>query len=261
MYYSEAPALRPRSGEDVVRIELALEGGSTEEFEAQIAGLLPQLGKVWRVRTSPKTGNPLRERPAVIVLYRKDQKLALDHILPRPDDDGRLYDLIIASQPYRARESAQSKVRMVLAPLARALAPGGRLVTVQSYGRDPGMEIIRGIWPDEDPFRTPRQELLAVARATLAEDGPRGLRYLAHDDERALFRYALHTMATEVGDSIGTSTLLAAWNAAVYVAQIEDARMTEALASSRYLEVTRETLRRHGGLWFNDELFVIARRA
>jgi hypothetical protein len=245
----------------VVRIELELDGGSTEEFEAQIAGLLPQLGKVWRVRTSPKTGNPLRERPAVIVLYRKDQKLALDHILPRPGDDGHLYDLIIASQPYRARESALSKVCMVLAPLGRALAPGGRLVTVQSYGRDPGMEIIRGIWPDEDPFRTPRHELLEAAQATLAADGPPGLRYLAQDDERALFRYALHTMATEVGDSIGTSTLLAAWNAAVYVAQIEDTRMTEALASSRYLEVTRETLRRHGGLWFNDELFVIARRA
>jgi hypothetical protein len=68
-------------------------------------------------------------------------------------------------------------------------------------------------------------------------------------------------MASEVGDSIGTSTLLAAWNAAVYVAQIEDDRMTEALATTKYLDITRATLRRHGGLWFNDELFVIARRA
>ena len=62
MYYSEAPALRPRSNEDVVRIELALEGGSTEEFEAQSAGL-PRLGKVWRVRASASTGNPLRGAP------------------------------------------------------------------------------------------------------------------------------------------------------------------------------------------------------
>ena len=262
MYYSEAPALRTRApDEPVTWIELALDGGSSEEFEAQIAGLLPQLAEVWRVRTSPRTGNPLRERPAVIVLYRKDQKLALDHIIPRPGDDGHDYHLIIASQPYRARKSAVSKVRMVLAPLARALAPGGRLITIQSYGRDPGLEIIQGLWPGDDPFRTPRQELLAVGRAALAEDGPPGLRYLPYDDERALFRYALHTMATEVGDSIGTSTLLAAWNAAVYVAQIEDERMTEALATTRYLDVTRATLRRHGGLWFNDELFVIARRA
>jgi hypothetical protein len=134
-------------------------------------------------------------------------------------------------------------------------------VTIQSYGRDAGMEIIRGIWPDDDPFRTRRHELLAATRSLLAKNGPRGLRYLAYDDERALFRYALHTMASEVGDSIGTSTLLAAWNAAVYVAQIEDRRMTEALATTRYLDVTRATLRRHGGLWFNDELFVFARRA
>lgn len=262
MYYSEAPALRPHSpAEAVAWIKLELEGGSTEEFEAQIAALLPRLPEVWRVRTSPTTGNPLRERPAVIVLYRKDQKLALDRIIPRPENDGHDYHLIIASQPYRARASAATKVRMVLAPLARALAPGGRLVTVQSYGRDPGMAIIRGIWPDDDPFRTQRHELLDVARTTLAQDGPPGLRYLAFDDQRALFRYALHTMATEVGESIGTSTLLAAWNAAVYVAQIEDERMTEALATTRYLDVTRATLRRHGGLWFNDELFVIARRA
>ena len=68
-------------------------------------------------------------------------------------------------------------------------------------------------------------------------------------------------MASEVGESIGTSTSLAAWNAAVYVAQIEDDRMTEALASTRYIEVSQAALRRHGGLWFNDELFVIARGA
>ena len=197
----------------------------------------------------------------MIVLYRKDQRLALDQIIPRQGDDGHDYDLIIASQPYRARESAEAKVRMVIAPLARVLAPGGRLVTVQSYGRDAGMEIMRGMWPDDEPFRTGRHELLEATRGMLAKDGPPGLRYLAYDDKRALFRYALHTMASEVGDSIGTSTLLAAWNAAVYVAQIEEGRMTEALATTTYLDVTRATLRRHGGLWFNDELFVIARRA
>ena len=58
--------------------------------------------------------------------------------------------------------------------------------------------------------------------------------------DRAPFRYARHTMASAVGDSIGTSTLLAAWNAAVYVAQIEDGRMTEALATTKYLDVTRD---------------------
>jgi hypothetical protein len=262
MNYSEAPALKPREpAETAAWVELELEGDSSEAFEIQIADLLPKIADLWKVRTSPRSGNPLRERPAVIVLYRKDQKLALDRVIPRPEDEGHAYDLIIVSQPYRARSPAATKVRNVIAPLARALAPGGRQIMVQSYGRDAGMEIIHGIWPDEQPFQTPRENLLAEARRALGKDGPSGLRYLAYEDERAIFTYGLHTMADEVGESIGTSTSLAAWNAAVYVAQIEDERMTAALGSTRYLEVSQAVLRRNGGLWFNDELFVIARRA
>ncbi len=87
----------------------------------------------------------------------------------------------------------------------------------------------------------------------------RGLRYLSGTERAALFRYSLHTMSSETRESIGTSTLLAAWNAAVYVAQIEDHRVTEALNDVDYLAVTRDALARHDGLWFNDESFVIAR--
>jgi len=260
MNYSEAPSLTPRDpDEKLVWIELVLEGGSTEEFEIQIAALLPRIADVWTVKTSPNTGNPLREQPAVIVIYRRDQQLALDQIIPRQDGGEQLYDLIIASQPYRARSPATTKVRNVIAPLARALAPGGRAVMVQSYGQDAGMEIIHGIWPDENPFRTPRIELLMTAKEALSKDGPPDLRYIGYGDDQAIFTYSLHTMASEVGESIGTSTSLAAWNAAVYVAQIEDDRMTEALGSTRYIEVSQAALRRHSGLWFNDELFVIAR--
>ena len=82
------------------------------------------------------------------------------------------YDLVIAAQPYRARQSAEVKVRNVLAPLARSLAPSGCMVVIQSTGADPGMEIIREIWPGEHPFQTPRQDLLKALRAKLAENHP-----------------------------------------------------------------------------------------
>jgi hypothetical protein len=54
--------------------------------------------------------------------------------------------------------------------------------------------------------------------------------------------------------------LLAAWNAAIYVAQVEDDRLAEVVADGGYLDVTREVLREHGGLWFYDESYVISRR-
>jgi hypothetical protein len=46
----------------------------------------------------------------------------------------------------------------------------------------------------------------------------------------------------------------------VYVAQIEDNRLTDVTQSGRYLDATRDVLRRHNGLWFNDESYVISRR-
>ena len=64
----------------------------------------------------------------------------------------------------------------------------------------------------------------------------------------------------EVTGSIGTSTTLAAWNAAIYVAQVEDERLNEAVKDSHYLDATREVLRKNNGLWFNDESYVISRR-
>jgi hypothetical protein len=63
-----------------------------------------------------------------------------------------------------------------------------------------------------------------------------------------------------VSESIGTSTAFAAWNAAIYVAQIEDDRLASVVSDGRYLDATREVLQQHGGLWFNDESFVISRR-
>ena len=70
----------------------------------------------------------------------------------------------------------------------------------------------------------------------------------------------MHTLPTEISQSIGTSTLFAAWNAAVYVAQIEDERLAEALGERRYLEATREVLQQYGSLWFLDESYVVSRK-
>jgi len=55
------------------------------------------------------------------------------------------------------------------------------------------------------------------------------------------------------------STSLAAWNAAVYVAQVDDNRIGEAMRSSDYMKVTNDVVVKHGGLWFQDESFVVVR--
>ncbi|MEM7251899.1 MAG: hypothetical protein AAF493_10780 [Pseudomonadota bacterium] len=259
MHYREAPRLQPDDGRTINWQEIALDGSSAYEFEHQIHELRPRLADWWKVTTSPTTGNPIYEEPTVLVLYRKDQHFSLHNVIPRPNDPSPEYDLIIAAQPYRARNSADTKVGYVLKPLASALAPGGRMITVQSTGQDPGMEIIRKVWPDEDPFQTPAPMLLDTLRRVLRDEFS-DREFLSDLEATSFFRFSLHVMPNEVSEHIGTSTLLAAWNAAVYVAQIDDPRVSEAMSASTYLDATAEVLARHGGLWFVDESFVITRR-
>ena len=74
-----------------------------------------------------KTGNPTYRRPSVLVVYRDDHKFMLDSVIPKPGQPPEAYDFVLASQPWRARMSADFKAGKVLAPLARSLlrAHGG----------------------------------------------------------------------------------------------------------------------------------------
>lgn len=260
--YAEAPRLMPRDTQAAAALswrEVRLTGNSSHEYAEQIEELGPALTYGWQTKPSPKTGNPVYVRPSVLVIYREDHKFLLDDVIPKPGRIFESYDFILASQPWRARMSAEFKAQKVLAPLVRSLVPGGRLLAIQSCGNDAGLELVRHLWPDENPFRADRHQLLAALKTELGREA-RDYSLTAPPDDKALFRYEMHTLPSEIGDRIGTSTLFAAWNAAIYVNQIEEERLDEVVTSGAYLEATQSVLQKHGGLWFNDESFVVKRR-
>ena len=92
LHYREAPALYPADETARARInwrEVALDGRTAHELDRRINELRPTLADWWKVRTSPKTGNPVYVDPSVIVLYRSDHRFALDAVIPRPRRAGR----------------------------------------------------------------------------------------------------------------------------------------------------------------------------
>jgi hypothetical protein len=261
LHYSEAPRLMPRDGQASALNwhEVRLKGQTSNEYAEQIEELATMLAFGWQTKPSAKSGNPVYVRPSVLVVYREDHEFLLDRVIPKPGRTFGSYDLIVASQPWRARMSAKFKAEKVLAPLARSLAPNGRLLVIQSHGRDPALEIIQKLWPEESPFQVDRRQLLAALEAELCREAPE-FDLAVPPDEKSIFRYEMHTLPTEIGDRIGTSTLFAAWNAAIYVNQIEEERLDEVVNTGAYLDATQEVLQKHGGLWFNDESFVVTRR-
>ena len=264
LYYAEAPWLMPK---DVAKaaalnwLEVSLHGTSAHEYDEQLRALDKDLVDGWQVRASERTGNPLYVRPSVLVIYREDHRFLLDGVIPhRGLASGGDYDLVLAVQPWRARIGAEFKISSVLSPLVRSLRPGGRVLTVQSFGEDPGLELIRKIWPNEDPFAVKRHELIKTLKANLGRN-TRHYNFNAASDTKSLMRYRMHTLPTEIDYTIGTSTQFAAWNAAIYVGQIEDDRLEPVVSSGEYLRATAEILHKHNGIWFNDETFVVSRKS
>ena len=263
LYYSEAPWLMPRDVAKAAALnwhEISLEGASAHEYGEQLRGIDPLLVDGWQVRASEETGNPLYTRPSVLVIYRRDNRFLLDSVIPQRGQVRGDYDLVLASQPWRNRMSAKFKIDKVLLPLIRSLREGGRLLGIQSFGHDPGEQIIKAIWPEESVAGTDRHELIQVLKETLGNES-RGYSFSAGSDAKSVFKYQMHTLPEEIADSIGTSTLFAAWNAAIYAGQIDDERLEAVITEGRYLEATAQVLHEHNGLWFQDESFVVSRRS
>lgn len=261
LFYAEAPWLEPNNPKKKDKVEwwdIPLKGNTAHDFSRQIADLDEILTRGWQTKPSKVTGNPVYVTPSVMVLYREDHAFALDDIIPKKGRYEGNYDLVIAAQPYRSRMPAEFKIEKILKPLASSLAVNGRMIVIQSTGLDPAMEIIRNVWPDEEPFATPRHLLIKTMKEMLGDELSK-YSFDGFNDDRSLFTYHLHSLPDEISNTIGTSTLLAAWNAAVYVAQIEDDRLNSALRTGEYLEATQRVLQRHGGLWFQDESFVVVK--
>ena len=261
--YAEAPWLTPRDEQKAANINykvVELDGSCAYDYGQQLGSMDEFLVDGWQATASKKTGNPLYLKPSVLVIYRKDQRFLLDSVIPQPGPQAANFDLVLASQPWRARMDADFKVKYVLGPLTKALGPAGRLLAVHSIGSDPGLELVREIWPDEDPFQVNRHELLRKLKDMLGDEAA-DFELGDSPDDKAIFQFRMHTLPDEIAESIGTSTLFAAWNAAIYVAQIEYQRLETAMSSPNYLEATANILHKHNGLWFNDESFVVSRKA
>src|SRR5260370_174036 len=94
--------------------------------------------------------------------------------------------------PRLAPRSATSTQRLV-----RSRRPAGRLIGIHSHGDDPGMEIIDGVWPADNPFTSHRHAILRHVKHELGA-AARHYNFNASSDARSVFRYLMHPRPDEV---------------------------------------------------------------
>ena len=234
-----------------------LKGNSSLDFSNQLRKLNQEfLVKKWQIERNPKNGNPTYKEPSVIIIYRKDQEFTLRNIIPKKNNGKNNYNLIIASQPYRSRISAEKKVKYVIDPMIKSLDKKGKLVVVHASGKDPGNKIIKRIWPKEKPFPSLYKSILKYIKKNTDKEILKNLKF----NKKKTIRYVLRALPNEISGGIGTSLIFSAWNAAVYVNQISDEQIMNAERKKNYQKIVKDIVNKNKGLYFNNELFVIERK-
>jgi len=232
-------------------------GNSSLDYANQLRRLNQEfLNKKWQIERNPKNGNPTYKEPSVIVIYRKDQEFSLKNIIPKKNDGKNSYNLIIASQPYRSRISAEKKVKYVIEPMLKSLDKKGKLVVVHACGKDPGNKIIKKIWPNENPFPSLYDSILKYIKNNTDTDLLKTLKF----NKKQTIKYVLRALPNEISGGIATSLIFSAWNAAVYVNQISDEQIMKAERSKNYQKIVQQVVNNNKGLHFNNELFVIEKK-
>ncbi len=232
-------------------------GNSSLDYANQLRRLNQQfLNKKWQIERNPINGNPTYKEPAVIVIYRKDQEFSLKNIIPKKNDGKNSYNLIIASQPYRSRISAEKKVKYVIEPMLKSLDKKGKLVVVHACGKDPGNKIIKKIWPNEKPFPSLYNSILKYIKNNTDKDLLKTLKF----NKKQTIKYVLRALPNEISGGIATSLIFSAWNAAVYVNQISDEQIMRAEGKKYYQKIVQQVVNNNKGLYFNNELFVIEKK-
>mgnify|MGYP001173542138 CR=1 FL=1 len=256
MHYSEAATLTSNNDKKQKKINwdvVKLKGTSSYEFNTQLRNLDEKLAKNWRVESHPKSGNHTYKEPSVLIVYREDQEFILKNIIPTKDKPKNTFDLIIASQPYRSRIDVSKKVEYVIQPMINALNNNGKLLIIHASGKDPGSEIIKKIWPTEQPFPSLALDIKKYLLKKMDKDFIKNLEI----GPISKIKYNLRALPNEIRDGISTSIVFSGWNAATYVNQMDDKKIAEVEKNNKYESPTKAIIKKHKGLWFNDELLVI----
>ncbi len=144
-----------------------LEGDTEEEFTRQIESVNGFIEANWKI-TARDSDNQAYKVPVALVLYRKDQRDAVAHLIPRQGERAKAdFNLVIASQAYAASRTAAEKAQLVVAPLVRSLAPGGRFVGIHACGGDDAERVISHVIPGKKYFTTDCDAILAATGAEL----------------------------------------------------------------------------------------------
>ena len=184
-----------------------------------------------------------------MVIYRKDQKIALKHLIPsKLESIPKFYDYIIASQAFRLRSPYDRTLKLVLIPLLKMLDVKGQLFFIYSSGNDFSKKLLKLFFPKINPyqFSDPKKFVESLNKK------------IPHFKKKfnvsiSSFLFSFINLSLSSKKKFSPMNSLGLWNAITYVGQISENEQKRIKISINFLDKISKSAKKLK-LQFSDHL-------
>ncbi|MDB4243775.1 hypothetical protein N9840_00135 [Gammaproteobacteria bacterium] len=246
---SQIGSLEKIKNKKVKAFNLILKNNNSFDFNDQITGLESFVKKYWGI-TIDKDGKTSYSHPCLIRIYRADYKRYLEPFIEKEDETFN-YDLIIASQAYRAASNVETKVNSVIKPLIKLLNRPGKLFITHSCGNDSVEKILRIAWKNKNPFPNKAKNLIEFLKKDNLDTD---YKYGFSKPKAYHFRYKKvpdETISELFGHGVDSK-----WENVLYAGQIPEKDINELNNKPSLVKKVKNAIMKDE-IFFKNELFII----
>ena len=229
---------------------LILKEDNSYDFHNQMNKLNNFIKKYWGIEIDNKSRTSY-SHPCIIRIYREDHKRYLEPFHSN-DYENSNYDLIIASQAYRAASAAKTKVKNVIAPLMRLLNRSGRLLVTHSCGGDSVEKIIKVAWKDRDPFPNNAKDIIDYLK-----NNPVGENNKYSFSKPKFYTFHFKRSPDQTVSELFGHGLDAKWANILYIGQIPEKEIQEIEKSPAAHKKIKNAISKEDKMFFRNEIFSI----
>ena len=239
----------------IKKFNLVLNSDNSFDFNSQISGsvLGNFIKKNWGIEIDKK-GRTSYSNPCIIRIYREDNERHLEQFL-KNDYKNNMYDLVIASQAYRAASSVKVKVNNVIGPLMRLLNKSGKLIVTHSCGGESVQKILKLAFKDKEAFPNTAKDIIEYLKNNPLADN-NIYKFLNPVSYNFGFRKSPVQTVTE----LFVHNTDAKWANILYVGQIPEKDILDIEANLRLYNKVKKTIDSSGKIEFKNEIFSIIRK-
>ena len=216
-------------------IKKELKGKTSFSFTKQLVRMNSLIKKNWELKEDNKSTLLMPKQKTLLAIYREDQKIALDHLIPKKINDIPIkFDFIIASQAFRLRSPYKRTMKLIILPLLKMLETKGQFFLIYSSGNDFTKKMLKLFFPTIKPFQynDPKEFIKEVNENKLSKS--------LYKISVSSFIYTFINMSLTSKKRFSPMNSMGLWNAITYVGQISEKEQNTINVNTKLLDKVSE---------------------